>query len=123
MLSGTSGTGKSSLALLLAKKMGIATVFSTDTIRHIMRNSTTPEENPILFASTYEAGKFVKEEDHEKEVKLLSDNDNDETNEAETKQKNEKNKEKKNVLKGYKMQCDLVEDTLFKIIDTYVSKG
>lgn len=123
LLSGTSGTGKSSLALLLAKKMGIATVFSTDTIRHIMRNSTTPEENPILFASTYEAGKFVKEEDHEKEVKLLSDNDNDETNEAETKQKNEKNKEKKNVLKGYKMQCDLVEDTLFKIIDTYVSKG
>ena len=103
--------------------MGIATVFSTDTIRHIMRNSTTSEENPILFASTYEAGKFVKEEDHEKEVKLLSDNEIDEANEEEAKQKNEKNKEKKNVLKGYKLQCDLVEDTLFKIIDTYVSKG
>lgn len=70
LLSGTSGTGKSSLALLIAKKMGITTVFSSDTIRHIMRNSITPEENPILFASTYEAGKFVKDEDVEKEVKL-----------------------------------------------------
>jgi len=27
-----------------------------------MRNSITPEENPILFASTYEAGRFVKED-------------------------------------------------------------
>jgi len=69
LLAGTSGTGKSSLALLVAKKMGITTVYSTDTIWHIMRNSTTPEEDPILFASTYEAGKFVKEE-HEKSVKL-----------------------------------------------------
>jgi len=42
LLSGTSGTGKSSLALLLAKKMGIQTVFSTDTIRHVMRNSISP---------------------------------------------------------------------------------
>lgn len=58
------------MALLVAKKMGITTVFSTDTIRHIMRNSTTPEENPILFASTYEAGKFIKNEEHEKSVKL-----------------------------------------------------
>jgi 2-phosphoglycerate kinase len=75
LLSGTSGTGKSSLALLLAKKMGIATVFSTDTIRHIMRNSSTPQQNPILFASTYEAGKFVKDEDLEQEVKLISEED------------------------------------------------
>lgn len=112
LLSGTSGTGKSSLALLLAKKMGIPTVFSTDTIRHIMRNSTTPEENPILFASTYEAGKFVKDEDHEKEVKLISDGVNPEINDEEVKARNEKNKEKKNVLKGYKMQCEIVEDTL-----------
>lgn len=71
LLSGTSGTGKSSLALLLAKKMGIATVFSSDTIRHIMWNMISQEENPILFASTYEAGKFVKSEALEKEVKLI----------------------------------------------------
>jgi len=113
LLSGTSGTGKSSLALLLAKKMGIATVFSTDTIRHIMRNSITPEENPILFASTYEAGKFVKDEDHEKEVKLISEEDKPEENDEEAKLRNVKNKERRNILKGYKMQCDLVEDTLF----------
>jgi 2-phosphoglycerate kinase len=38
LLGGTSGTGKSTLASLLASKLGIATVLSTDSIRHIMRN-------------------------------------------------------------------------------------
>ena len=117
-MAGTSGTGKSSLALLIAKKMGITTVFSTDTIRHIMWNSTTPEENPILFASTYEAGKFVKNEDHEKSVKLEKLEQT-----PEEKEKELKKIEKKNCLKGYKNQCSLVEDTLVKLIELYVQKG
>lgn len=59
MLAGTSGTGKSTLASLLGSKLGISTVLSTDTIRHILRNFISKEENPILFASTYETGSFV----------------------------------------------------------------
>lgn len=55
-----------------------------------MRNSITPEENPILFASTYEAGRFVKEDQHEKEVKLKQD-DLLLINEEEEKAKKEKN--------------------------------
>ena len=56
MLAGPSETGKSSIASLLASRLGVGIVLSTDSIRHIMRNFITKEENPILFASTYEAG-------------------------------------------------------------------
>lgn len=59
LLGGSSGTGKSTLASLIASRLGISTVLSTDTIRHIMRNFVSREENPILFCSTYEAGKYV----------------------------------------------------------------
>jgi len=37
-LGGCSGTGKSTVASLLAARLGISTVLSTDSIRHIMRN-------------------------------------------------------------------------------------
>ena len=63
LLSGTSGTGKSTLAGILGQKLaGIGnkkalTVLSTDSIRHIMRNYVLEEEDPILFASTYQCGK------------------------------------------------------------------
>ena len=59
LLSGTSGTGKSTLASLLGQKLAglgngkAITVFSTDSIRHILRNYVLEEEKPILFASTY----------------------------------------------------------------------
>lgn len=59
LLAGTSGTGKSTLASLLGSRLGISTVISTDTIRHIMRNFVDKEENPILFASTYETANYV----------------------------------------------------------------
>ena len=53
-LAGTSGTGKSTLASLLAARMGITTVLSTDSIRHMLRGFTTPEADPLLWASTYQ---------------------------------------------------------------------
>ncbi len=59
LLGGSSGTGKSTLASLIASRLGISTVLSTDSIRHIMRNFVSREENPILFCSTYETAKFV----------------------------------------------------------------
>lgn len=55
MLAGTSGTGKSTLASLLAAKMGVTTVVSTDSIRHMLRSFTSEEQDPILWASTYQA--------------------------------------------------------------------
>lgn len=38
LLAGTSGTGKSTLASLLGTRLGISTVLSTDSVRHVMRN-------------------------------------------------------------------------------------
>jgi hypothetical protein len=55
LLCGTSGTGKSTLAGLLASRLGITTVVSTDSVRAMMR-SFDPEKDPLLWASTYEAG-------------------------------------------------------------------
>ena len=63
LLAGTSGTGKSTLASLLGTRLGISTVLSTDSIRHVMRNFLKESENPILFCSTYEAGNQVSEEE------------------------------------------------------------
>ena len=59
LLAGTSGTGKSTLSSLLGSRLGISTVLSTDTIRHVMRNFVSKEECPILFASTYETAAYV----------------------------------------------------------------
>lgn len=38
LLGGTSGTGKSTLSSLIASRLGISTILSTDSIRHILRN-------------------------------------------------------------------------------------
>jgi len=43
----------------MGAKFGIPTVLSSDSIRHIMRNFVDKEDEPILFASTYEAGKAL----------------------------------------------------------------
>jgi 2-phosphoglycerate kinase len=62
LLAGTSGTGKSTLASILGTRLGIQTVLSTDSIRHIMRNFLNEAENPILFCSTYEAGTHIPQD-------------------------------------------------------------
>ena len=63
LLAGTSGTGKSTLASLLGTRLGISTVLSTDSVRHVMRNFLKEAENPTLFCSTYEAGNTVSQEE------------------------------------------------------------
>jgi AAA domain len=60
LLCGTSGTGKSTLASLVAARMGITTVLSTDSIRHMMRSFASPEDAPLLWASTYQAGDHIR---------------------------------------------------------------
>jgi 2-phosphoglycerate kinase len=55
ILCGTSGTGKSTLASLLAARLGITTVVSTDSVRHLLRGFARPDEQPLLWVSTYQA--------------------------------------------------------------------
>ncbi|KAI5084627.1 hypothetical protein GOP47_0000796 [Adiantum capillus-veneris] len=59
LLCGTSGCGKSTLSTLLASRLGITTVVSTDSIRHMMRSFVDEKENPLLYASTYSAGEHL----------------------------------------------------------------
>ncbi|KAG0627688.1 hypothetical protein M758_2G220600 [Ceratodon purpureus] len=59
LLCGTSGCGKSTLATLLGQRLGVTTVVSTDSVRHMMRGFISEQENPLLWASTYHAGEFL----------------------------------------------------------------
>lgn len=97
LLGGTSGTGKSSVASLLATKIGIPTVLSTDSVRHIMRNFLEKDEYPLLFASTYEAGK-----------KLPLENDT--------------LTEKQRTMKGYQMQSGLIQEKIESLIEQFNEK-
>nr|DAD28526.1 TPA_asm: hypothetical protein HUJ06_029994 [Nelumbo nucifera] len=62
LLCGTSGCGKSTLSALLGSRLGITTVISTDSIRHMMRSFVNEKQNPLLWASTYHAGEFLDPE-------------------------------------------------------------
>jgi 2-phosphoglycerate kinase len=57
LLGGTSGVGKTSLAVEVAHRLGIARVLSTDSIRQIMRITLSPELVPALHCSSYDAYK------------------------------------------------------------------
>ncbi|RLM78849.1 P-loop NTPase domain-containing protein LPA1-like [Panicum miliaceum] len=59
LLCGTSGCGKSTLSSLLGSRLGITTVISTDSIRHMMRGFADEKRNPLLYASTYHAGDYL----------------------------------------------------------------
>lgn len=98
LMAGTSGTGKSTLASLLATKLGVNTVLSTDSVRHAMRSYTSRTETPVLFVSTYQAGDALA--------------DGDETEDREKAQR-------RRVLKGYKAQSDVVIDNLDRIITLF----
>ena len=55
LVGGTSGVGKSSLAVEVARRLGIDRVLSTDSIRQIMRIMTSPRLVPALYGSSYDA--------------------------------------------------------------------
>lgn len=40
-------------------RLGITTVVSTDSIRHMMRSFVDEKQNPLLWASTYHAGEYL----------------------------------------------------------------
>jgi len=56
MLSGTTGVGKSTLATMLAARLGITRVIATDVIRQVLRAFFTREFMPAVHYSAFEAG-------------------------------------------------------------------
>ena len=55
LLGGATGSGKTSLALEVSRRLGIHAVLSTDSIRQIMRLVLAPELVPAIHASSYDA--------------------------------------------------------------------
>ena len=55
LLGGTSGVGKSSLAVEVARRLGIGRVLSTDSIRDVMRMMLSDDLVPTLHVSSFEA--------------------------------------------------------------------
>ena len=95
LLGGGSGTGKSSLASLMAAKLSLQ-VFSTDNIRHTLRNFKKESENPYIFKSTYTADTLISDESLTQEQKILE---------------------------GYYCQCAEVHEQLVHVLDEYYASG
>jgi 2-phosphoglycerate kinase len=55
LLGGTTGAGKTSLGLEVARRLGIRRVLSTDSIRQVMRIMLSPELVPAIHASSFDA--------------------------------------------------------------------
>lgn len=53
LIGGSTGSGKSSISVELAHRLGITTVISTDTIREIMRYTVSKKLIPSLHSSSY----------------------------------------------------------------------
>ncbi|NVM46526.1 MAG: 2-phosphoglycerate kinase [Candidatus Lokiarchaeota archaeon] len=60
LISGTTGIGKSTIALTLAHRLDFRSMIGTDSIREIMRKILSNDLIPELHQSSYEAGKFSK---------------------------------------------------------------
>jgi 2-phosphoglycerate kinase len=59
-LAGTTGIGKSTLATMLAHRLGITRVIPTDVIRQVLRAFFSHEFMPAVHYSSFEAGKAVE---------------------------------------------------------------
>ncbi|MGH0038105.1 MAG: ATP cone domain-containing protein [Myxococcota bacterium] len=55
LLGGTTGAGKTSVALEVARRLGIRRVMSTDSIRQVMRLTLSRDLMPAIHASSFEA--------------------------------------------------------------------
>lgn len=59
LLAGTTGVGKSTIATMLAHRLGITRVIATDVIRQVLRAFFSYDFLPAVHYSAYEAGKAV----------------------------------------------------------------
>ena len=106
LLGGTSGTGKSTLASLLAARLRLTTILPTDSVRHVLRSFTSKEENPCAFVSTYQAGDALSPQ-----MVAALQGDREDISPARL--------HKKMVLKGYTMQSESVLEKLDRVLTMF----
>lgn len=68
LLSGTAGVGKSTLATMLAHRLGITRVIATDVIRQVLRAFLSHDFMPVVHYSSFEAGAAVAEPVEDRDV-------------------------------------------------------
>ncbi|KAK6142008.1 hypothetical protein DH2020_016224 [Rehmannia glutinosa] len=136
LLCGTSGCGKSTLSALLGSRLGITTIVSTDSIRHMMRSFVDEKQNPLLWASTYHAGEYldpfaVAEAKAKRKAKksagisatsLLKNDEH--SNHATGKSEGNNNtndliSRKQMAVEGFKAQSEMVIDSLDRLITAW----
>ncbi|KAJ0967326.1 hypothetical protein J5N97_024243 [Dioscorea zingiberensis] len=133
LLCGTSGCGKSTLSSLLGSRLGVTTVISTDSIRHMMRSFVDEKQNPLLWASTYHAGECldmmaVAEAKAKRKAKKLAgfsqsvskEESSDGTNKsADVGPGTELISSKQMAIEGFKAQSEMVIDSLDRLITAW----
>ncbi|MBA3839095.1 MAG: hypothetical protein H0X55_02160 [Thermoleophilaceae bacterium] len=68
LLAGTAGVGKSTLATMLAHRLGLTRVIATDVIRQVLRAFLSREFMPVVHYSSFEAGAAVAESLEDRDV-------------------------------------------------------
>ncbi|CAD6248962.1 unnamed protein product [Miscanthus lutarioriparius] len=138
LLCGTSGCGKSTLSSLLGSRLGITTVVSTDSIRHMMRGFADEKQNPLLYASTYHAGEYLdpiavaqakaKRKANKPTVvshpntsggKDVTSDDKSQQGSSELPPRAELIGNKQMAVEGYKAQSEMVIDSLDRLITSW----
>nr|XP_043610427.1 P-loop NTPase domain-containing protein LPA1 homolog 2 [Erigeron canadensis] len=130
LLCGTSGCGKSTLSALLASRLGITTVVSTDSIRHMMRSFVDEKQNPLLWSSTYHAGEHLDQVAvSEAKAKKRAKKEVNGVSEASTAEQLSKEgsssttvdliSPKQMAIEGFKAQSEMVIDSLDRLITAW----
>lgn len=116
--------------------MGITTVVSTDSIRHMMRSFADEKQNPLLYASTYHAGEYLdpvavaqsKAKCQAKKLAMVSHTNEGKDDTSDVKShhgssdlppRTELIGNKQMAIEGFKAQSEMVIDSLDRLITSW----